>query len=111
MVRRHFNPVRTARKFSRKWIKSGSVRSTYGRWIEVVPSRFNECCGRCRVELCFPPRLAKFAMAAACAGWSNDETKALLGIWGASEVQSQLDGVVRNCTIYEKVVAQLREAR
>ena len=60
---------------------------------------------------CFPPRLAKFAMAATCAGWSNDETKALLGIRGASEVQSQLNGVVRNRTIYEKVAAQLREAR
>ena len=59
----------------------------------------------------FPPRLAKFAMAATCAGWSNDETKALLGIWGASEVQSQLDRVVRNRTIYEKVAPQLREAQ
>ena len=56
---------------------------------------------------CFPPRLAKFAMAATCVGWSNDEMKALLGIWGASEVQSQLDGVVQNRTIYEKVTAQL----
>ena len=64
----------------------------------------------CRIE-CFSPRLAKFAMAATCTGWSNDETKALLGIWGDSEVQSQLDGVVRNRTIYEKVAAQLREAR
>ena len=26
-------------------------------------------------------KLAKFAMATTCAGWSNDETKALLGIW------------------------------
>ena len=43
-------------------------------------------------------------MAATCAGWSNDETKALLGIWGASEVQSQLDGVVLNRTIYEKLL-------
>ena len=50
-------------------------------------------------------------MAATCAGSSDDETKALLGIWAASEVQSQLDGVVRNDTIYEKVAAQLREAR
>ena len=60
---------------------------------------------------CFPPRLAKFAMAATCAGWSNVEKKALLGILGASEIQSQLDGVVQNRTIYEKVAAQLREAR
>ena len=29
---------------------------------------------------------------------------ALLGICGASEVQSQLDGVVRNRTIYEKLL-------
>ena len=53
---------------------------------------------------CFQPLLAKFAMAVTCAGWSNNETKALLGIWGASEVQSQLDGVVRNRTIYEKLL-------
>ena len=33
------------------------------------------------------------------------------GFRGASEVQSQLDGVVRNRTISEKVAAQLREAR
>ena len=26
-------------------------------------------------------KLAKFAMAATCAGWSNDETKALMEIW------------------------------
>ena len=60
--------------------------------------------------MCFQPLLAKFAMAATCAGWSNDETKALFGIWGASEVQNQIDVVVRNRTIYEKVAAQLREA-
>ena len=47
-----FNPVCFAHKFSRKWIKSGSPRSTYGRWIDVDPRRFNECGGRCRVELC-----------------------------------------------------------
>ena len=34
-----------------------------------------------------------------------------LGNLGASEVQSQLDGVVRNRTIYEKVAAQLHEAQ
>ena len=59
----------------------------------------------------FQPLLAKFAMAVTCAGWSNDETKARLGIWRASEVQSQLDGVVQYRTLYEKVAAQLREAR
>ena len=29
-------------------------------------------------------------------GWNSEATKALLGIWGDSSVQSQLDGVVRN---------------
>ena len=36
-------------------------------------------------------------------GWSNEETGALLGIWGAADVQSQLDGVVRNKTIYQRI--------
>ena len=31
--------------------KIGSVRSTYGRWIRVDPSTFNEHGGRCQVEL------------------------------------------------------------
>ena len=35
------------------------------------------------------------------AGWSSDETKASLGIWGAADVQSQLDGIaysrIRGC--------------
>ena len=58
----------------------------------------------------FPTTLHKQVMAANCAGWSSEETKALLRIWGASKVQSQLDGIVRNSTIFEKVAAQLREA-
>ena len=42
---------------------------------------------------------------AAGAGCSNKETRALLGVWGAADVQSQLDGVVRNKTIYEKIAS------
>ena len=30
------------------------------------------------------------------AGWDFAEAKALLGIWGDADVQSQLDGIVRN---------------
>ena len=58
----------------------------------------------------FPTTLHKQVMAANCAGWSSEKTKAFLGICGASEVQSQLDGIVRNRTIFEIVAAQLREA-
>ena len=31
------------------------------------------------------------------AGWSAQETKMLVSIWGEADVQSQLDGVIRNC--------------
>ena len=41
------------------------------------------------------------------AGWSTEETEALLGIWGAADVQEQLDGIVRNKTIYEKITTAL----
>ena len=44
---------------------------------------------------------------AASTGWSNEETRALLGIWGAAEVQNQLDGIIRNRVIYEKIAASL----
>ena len=35
------------------------------------------------------------------AEWSVQETRSLLGIWGDADVQSKLDGVVRNRTIYD----------
>ena len=41
------------------------------------------------------------------AGWSVDETRALLGIWGDADVQSKLDGVVRNRTVYQKISTAL----
>ena len=41
------------------------------------------------------------------AEWSAQETSSLLGIWGAADVQSRLDGVVRNKTIYEKIAREL----
>ena len=28
------------------------------------------------------------------AGWTSEETKALIGIWGEEEVQNALDGIV-----------------
>ena len=41
------------------------------------------------------------------AGWSKEQTKALVGIWGEENIQSALDGVVRNKTIYQKVAVAL----
>ena len=43
------------------------------------------------------------------AGWTVDGTRALIGVWGEADIQSQLDGVARNRRIYEKISAQLRE--
>ena len=41
------------------------------------------------------------------AGWTAAEMRALIGVWGAADVQRQLDGVVRNRTIYERVTRDL----
>lgn len=43
------------------------------------------------------------------AGWTSNETKALIGIWGEEEIQNALDGVVRNKTIYQKVAVAMGE--
>ena len=40
------------------------------------------------------------------AGWSTEETRTFLGIWGAA----QLDKIVRNQAIYEKIPAEIRDA-
>ena len=44
------------------------------------------------------------------AGWSTEETRTFLGIWGAADVQTQLDGIVRNQTIYGKIAAEMCDA-
>ncbi len=36
------------------------------------------------------------------AGWSAEETKALVRIWGEGDIQSQLDGVARNLSVFGK---------
>ena len=44
---------------------------------------------------------------AMAAGWSNEETKTLVSIWGEANVQNQLDGVVRNKVVYEKIAVEM----
>ena len=44
------------------------------------------------------------------AGWSTQETKTLVSIWGEADVQSQLDGVIRNKVIYEKISRKMEAA-
>ena len=43
----------------------------------------------------------------ATALWTEEETRALVGVWGAEDVQSQLDGVARNKAIFEKIASSL----
>ena len=43
------------------------------------------------------------------AGWTSDETKALIAIWGEEEIQNALDGVVKNKTTYQKVARSINE--
>ena len=40
-------------------------------------------------------------------GWSNNATKALIGIWGESRVQQKLDSVTRNKIIYEEIAEKM----
>lgn len=41
------------------------------------------------------------------AGWSSEETRALVSVWGQANVQSQLDGVARNRTVFEQIAKEL----
>ena len=41
--------------------------------------------------------------------WTEAETKALLSVWGSEQIQSELDGVVRNKNIYERISNQLKK--
>ena len=41
------------------------------------------------------------------AGWSHEETRALVSVWSQSNVQSQLDAVSRNRSVYESIAREL----
>ena len=42
--------------------------------------------------------------------WTEAKMKALLSIWGSERIQSELDGVVRNKNIYERISNQLSKS-
>ena len=50
-------------------------------------------------------------MAASCRGlsWSDEEVKALISIWGDGKVQEELDGAVRNKSVFEKISRKMIE--
>ena len=41
--------------------------------------------------------------------WTDNEVKALIGLWGESDVQEELDGVVRNKVVYEEIAKKMRQ--
>ena len=43
------------------------------------------------------------------AGWTTEETGALVSIWGQANVQNKLDGIARNRTIFEKIAKEMAE--
>ena len=40
--------------------------------------------------------------------WISDETRDLITVWDSPEVQNELNGVVRNKAVYEKVAKELK---
>ena len=41
--------------------------------------------------------------------WTDNEVRALIAIWGESDVQDELDGAVRNKVVFEDIAKKLRE--
>ena len=42
-------------------------------------------------------------------GWTTEETGVLVIIWRQANVQSELDGVARNKTVFEKIAKEMAE--
>ena len=53
--------------------------------------------------------MSNFVAEVMAAGWIMEETKALVGIWGAQDVQSQLNGVARNRSVFEKIATAMAD--
>ena len=51
----------------------------------------------------------RWSFSSKMAGWSEEETSVLISIWGAANVQQQLDSVTRNRHIYEKIANDMAE--
>ena len=43
------------------------------------------------------------------AGWTTEETGALVSIWGQANVQNELDGIASNRTVFEKIAKEMAE--
>ena len=43
-------------------------------------------------------------------GWTDTEIKALLATWGDERIQAELDGAVRNRSVFEKIAKAMSDA-
>ena len=43
------------------------------------------------------------------AGWTTEETRALLGLWGTADVQAQLNVVSRKKVVYQMIATDMNE--
>ena len=41
--------------------------------------------------------------------WSDNEVRAIIAIWGESDVQDELDGAVRNKVVFQEIARKLKE--
>ena len=41
--------------------------------------------------------------------WSQEETKALLGLWGDASVQKELEGAKRNKAVFVRIASEMNE--
>ena len=41
--------------------------------------------------------------------WSDEEVRALIAIWGETNVQEELDGAVRNKVVFQDISEKLQE--
>ena len=42
--------------------------------------------------------------------WTDEETRLLISIWGESKIQEELEGAVRNKSVYQKITKKLSES-
>ena len=42
--------------------------------------------------------------------WTDEEVKTFIGIWGDTRIQKELDGAVRNKSVFKVIAVRMKEA-
>ena len=72
-------------------------------------SRFNNFRARVRIFKLIPGEAEASANSAPGSTWMDVEVRAFLAVWGEENIQQQLDGAVRNKTVYQTIARKLRD--